>query len=209
MKVALPESLRDYMNEKVVQSVVDRLLEVPDTNLPVDEWDEVPAYYKAWLSAQKVKTDYALFLFDLWDAIWKPALQEAGLNNELSIDEAKKQWKTHRPTRENIWVAGLNRLFWTNYKKRKVLLHTFVGDDGGNGITIQAVLYNADDEEITEQLLLSLSKHWQKALENGFCMVNEDLCPALDIDNTELDVSSLRLAAQELLKNFKPLKENI
>lgn len=204
MKVAVPESYRDYINERVISSVVDHLLEVPDTDLPVDEWDEVPAYHQAWLSAQKVKTDYALFLFDLWDAIWKPALQEAGIDDELSVYEAKKQCKSHQPTRANIWLSRLNRLFRTSHQGREVLLQTWIGADEGNGITILLALFDADgEEEITEQILPSLltsSGRWQKELEDGFCMLNEDLCPALDKDITELDVSPLRLAAQDLLK---------
>lgn len=39
MKVPVPESFRDYINNKVIQSVVDHLLEVPDTDLLVDKWD--------------------------------------------------------------------------------------------------------------------------------------------------------------------------
>jgi len=205
MKVAVPESFRDYINEKVVQSVVDHLLEVPDTDLPVDEWDEVPAYYKAWLSAQKVKTDYALFLFDLWGAAWKPALQEAGLDNELSIDEAKKQWKIFKPTRENIWIEGLSRLFHASYHEREVLLRIWVGGDVGNGV----VLLDADgEEEITELILPVLSDRWQKELDDdGFCMIKENPCLTIRKDNIAMDVSPLRLAAEDLLKNFKPLKE--
>lgn len=201
MKVLVPESYRDYINNRVVQSVVDHLLDESDTDLPVDEWYEVPAYYQAWLSAQKVKTDYALFLFDLWDAIWKPALQEAGIDSEFSIYEAKKWHKSFWPTKENLWQeGGLHRLFYVRYQGKEASLHTLVGDDGGRGITAWAVLHDSEGQEITEQLLPPLSDRWQKRLEDGFCMLNEDLCPALDKDITELDVSLLKLAAQDLLK---------
>ena len=205
MNVSVPESYRDFINDKVINSVVEHLLELPDTDLPVDEWDEVPAYYQSWLSAQKVKTDYALFLFDLWDAVWKPALEVAGIGDELSIDEVRRISKSHRPTREDIWQDGLNRLFRTRYQGRNVLLQTWIGDDGVNGAHILAALYDADSkEEITEQIissLLAVSDRWQEELDDDdFCRLKDGSCLILHKDSLALDVSPLKLAAQDLLK---------
>jgi hypothetical protein len=71
----IPESVFVYYNDKAVMAAVDHLLGEKKESLPgVDDWSDLPAYYRARLSAYQCQADHALMLFDLWNAIWQPAI---------------------------------------------------------------------------------------------------------------------------------------
>lgn len=71
----IPESVFVYYNDKAVMAAVDHLLSEKKETLPgVDDWSDLPAYYRARLSAYQCQADHALVLFDLWNAIWQPAI---------------------------------------------------------------------------------------------------------------------------------------
>jgi hypothetical protein len=71
----IPESVFVYYNDKAVMAAVDHLLSEKKETLPgVDDWSDLPAYYRARLSAYQCQADHALMLFDLWNAIWQPAI---------------------------------------------------------------------------------------------------------------------------------------
>lgn len=88
MSFALPDSYRAYCTDAAVRTAVDHLLSSADKktglSLPADiDWSDLPAFHRAVLSAHQVRCERAVFLFDLWDAVWEPALAESGLRSDL------------------------------------------------------------------------------------------------------------------------------
>ena len=72
MPVQIPESYRAYCTDRAVRAAVDHILS-ESLDVPPDlEWDELPKFHQAVLSAHQVRCEYAIFLHE----IWKPILAE-------------------------------------------------------------------------------------------------------------------------------------
>ncbi|MEZ5477370.1 MAG: hypothetical protein R3E95_07785 [Thiolinea sp.] len=116
MIIAVPESYRDYLHNRVVRSVVDHVLPQKENRLPVDlEWPDIRAYHEAGLAARKVKVDYGLFVMELWDAVWKPVLEKYDINDELAWPLIEMD-ESERPSLDNFWDNGL---FVKNFTLRR------------------------------------------------------------------------------------------
>lgn len=203
--IAIPDSVRDYLTNKTICSVVNHLLEQKDDKLPPDlAWDEVRAYHQAWLSAQKVKTDYALLLMDLWDAIWRPALEKYGVDVEKqSWDiEGMKEYEAE-PSRHVMWNDGtFYRWFWLKTANGGFSLDTrVVIIDSDEGIYL---LFRVDDDE--QEILPAeetLFSQWQfhQGDEVGFFQTPNKLI-RIQADTQQLDISALITLADEAVAKF-------
>lgn len=70
MTLIVPQSMLSYFQETVIETGVEAILARPD-KLPADlKWEEMPAYYKAYLAAQRVMVDHAILMDELWRASW-------------------------------------------------------------------------------------------------------------------------------------------
>ncbi len=203
--IDVPESVRDYLNDKTIRSVVDHLLEQQDDKLPPDlAWNEVRAYHQAWLSAQKVKTDYVLLLMDLWDAIWRPALLKYGIDveNQSWDIEGMQEYETE-PSRHVMWD---DEIFfrWLTLKTsdREFSFDTQVRIDGDDGGII--LLFRVDDEEKeilpAEETLFSQWQFHQGDGENFFKTPNTLI--RIQADTQQLDISALVTLADEAVAKF-------
>lgn len=161
MMLQVPASYRDYLHDRTIRSVVDHLLKTQPGKLPSDiEWDEVRAFHQACLSAQKVKTDRALFLLDLWEAIWKPTLEKFGMSerNAWSIEDMKKE--DSEPGIERLWseregfyrwyVAELSGHYFNIYtqvsiKSKAAGIQLYFSADSENGRTYGTELTLAEE----------------------------------------------------------------
>ena len=78
MPVEIPESYRAYCTDRAVQTAVDHILESKTLDVPTDlEWDELSKFHRAVLSAHQVRCEFAIFLHELWDEIWMPAVSKS------------------------------------------------------------------------------------------------------------------------------------
>jgi len=72
-RIATPDSVTAYFTDKAIRTAVDDLVgQLDGKHMPVDDWDEQRDYHRALLMAAKVRADYAEFLFEVIDALFKP-----------------------------------------------------------------------------------------------------------------------------------------
>ena len=78
MPVQIPESYRAYRTDRAVRTAVDHILESKSLSVPADlEWDDLPKFHRAVLSAHQVRCEFAIFLHELWDEVWQPAVERS------------------------------------------------------------------------------------------------------------------------------------
>ena len=78
MTFKVPDSYRAYCTDAAVKTAVDHILDSRSLSLPEDiEWKDLPAFHRAVLSAHQVRSEFAIFLIDVWNAVWKPMLEQS------------------------------------------------------------------------------------------------------------------------------------
>lgn len=204
--IAIPDSVRDYLTNETICSVVEHLLEQKDQKLPPDlRWDKVRAYHEAWLSAQKVKTDYALLLMDLWDAIWRPALENYGVdieNQSWDIEEMKEY--EAEPSRHVMWNDGtFRRWFRLKTANGGFSLDTGVVIDSDEDIYL---LFRVDDDEQeilpAEETLFSQWQFYQGDDDDGNFFQTPSKLIRIQANTQQLDISALVTLADEAVAKF-------
>lgn len=198
--VRIPESYRDYATDRTIQSVVNHLLEQQDKDLPSElEWNEVRAYHQAWLSAQKVKTDYIFLLMDLWDLIWKSALNNHEINLDQSWSIEDMQEKDAEPSQHVLWNdKRYYRWFSCLIGDHGFLLETLIIIEDEN-IRIGLEISDKDDESITNKL--EFSDLWGRVgNEHHFSTKNKLVTMQKNTDS--LDISHLVTLADQAMTSF-------
>ena len=80
----LPPSYRAYCEDRAVQSAVDHILNAKKLEVPPSlEWDSLPDFHAAVLSAHQVRCDFATALHGLWKEVWQHTLQDCGFADSL------------------------------------------------------------------------------------------------------------------------------
>lgn len=76
MAISRPESFQAYCNDQAIRTAVDHLLAAnahdknEPLNLPEDiKWNDLLAFHRALLSAHQIRSEYAIYLIKLWNAI--------------------------------------------------------------------------------------------------------------------------------------------
>ncbi len=195
--VKIPESYRDYATDRTVHSVVDHLLTRDDDDLPDElDWNEVRAYHLAWLSAQKVKTDYILLLMDLWYAIWKPILEKHGINKVFDIDEMRED--DAHPARSIIWDNGAFYCrFHFSVKRKNFKIYTaiVIPDE-----IIEIHLHIVDEDDEVYFIDNYSSNYWKIDKDNN--LVAQDNNILIEKSVSELNVSNFIYLADEAISAF-------
>ena len=202
MPFELPESYRAYCTDVAVQTAVDHILSSSDTRrglaLPADiDWKDLPGFHRAVLSAHQVQCEYAVHLIRLWNAVWKPALDECGFGGKLEpwTVAAAQQWHdqtldTNTVWRESWFARGFD-IVDTNFQ-----LVPGIYDDTGR-VQVSFSFWGRDDnkDHTTDK---DFGGDWPKQLhENGTAWTTEGLVAIRD-DGT-IDVDPLRRAAADAL----------
>ena len=198
--VKIPESYRDYATDRTIQSVVDHLLEQEDKDLPTElDWSEVRAYHQAWLSAQKVKTDHTILLIDLWDLIWKPALNKHKINLDQSWNiEDMKEYEAE-PSRHVIWGDKIYYRWFSckiDDQNLGIETHIIVRDEN---IKLGIKIEDEDGENITDEL--ELSDLWGK-VDNEHNFSTKNKLVVIQKNTDSLDISTLVTLADEAMATF-------
>ena len=121
----IPESYRAYCTDPAVRTAVDHILENPkklDVPLGI-EWDELPKFHRAVLSAHQVRCEYAEYQLDLWKCIWQPALDNCGFEVTLRTIADTENW---------VWALDTYSV-WSKYA---AFVRVFDIDDGYFTLTL-------------------------------------------------------------------------
>ena len=109
MPVQIPESYRAYCTDRAVRTAVEHILgSTKALDVPTDlEWDELPKFHKAVLSAHQVRCEFAVFLQELWNEIWKPAVDESKRKfTPKTVADTQEYWQNYLLDTYSIWNEG-------------------------------------------------------------------------------------------------------
>ena len=106
MTIAMSESYQAYCIDAAVQLAVDRILDSKALGLPPDiDWEDLPGFHGAVLSAHQVRCEVAVILIELWDAAWQTSLNawefRAGLKPRSVADA--QEWHGQKFDTYTVW----------------------------------------------------------------------------------------------------------
>lgn len=200
MTFKLPESYRAYGTDAAVRTAVDHILDSKSLSLPADiDWRGLPAFHRAVLSAHQVRCEYAIFLVEFWDAVWKPALDAFDFGTALEpLTVAESQeWCAQDLDTNTIWAQSwFGRSF-----KLAATGSSFVSGtcDYVDSVTLSITYYDA--KEILRTDRLQLGDEWPEGhIEDGVAYSSKKLAP---IHDGEIDLAPLRKAAGDALNAIR------
>ena len=200
MSFELPESYRAYCSDPAVRTAVDHILSAGSKRpltLPGDiEWNDLKAFHRAVLSAHQVRCEFAVFLVDLWDAVWQRALDRWEFHSDLvpeTVAEAEEWWPQELDT-NTVWNS---RHSFKSFKagESSSLLGLGVLVDLER-VRLSLSLYDKDDKDHTAGL--DLGDAWPKQdLEDDIARTCKSLAPIRD--NGTIDLELIRKATEDAL----------
>ena len=195
----IPESYRAYCTDPAVRTAVDHILGESDKlGIPSDiEWDELPKFHRAVLSAHQVRCEYAICLIDLWKCIWQPALDDCGFEITSRTIAETQEWEqkldTYTVWNERFFV----RVFYIDDDGYSTLA-LGIGTESDGRIRLWLSFWNSPgNESRLAELGLDLGNDWGEEDESGYVQTRIGLAPIGD-DGT-VDLAPLRTAAADAL----------
>ena len=202
MTFKLPESYRAYCTDAAVRAAVDHILDSKSLSLPADiEWGDLPAFHRAVLSAHQVRCEYAIFLVEFWDAVWKPALEEFdfGVTLEPLPVAASGEWWSEQLDTNSVWS---NKWFNRLYKFATTESCFGAGVSADVDSAGLAIGYHGAGE-IARTNELELGEKWPKGdIEDDVAYTSKKLAPIWD---GGIDLAPLRRAANDALGAIKKI----
>ena len=200
MTFKLPESYRAYCTDAAVRTAVDHILDSKSLSLPADiDWRDLPAFHRAVLSAHQVRCEYAMFLIEFWDAVWKLALEtvDLGTTPETMTVAVSEEWGAQKLDTNTVWNASwFDRHFKFTNTGSSLYAGAMVDVDH---VMLAIGYYDADNDQRTTEL--ELGDKWpEDDIENGFAYTNKKLAPIRD---GGIDLAPLREAADDALDAIK------
>lgn len=103
------ESVRSYLNDRMISAGVDLLSDKSSKLAPDLRWNEMPGYYDAWLAAQRVKADWAMSLLELWEATWASNVPDGWTPSEPDEQVIESSYSNPHPQTcwDESWLARL------------------------------------------------------------------------------------------------------
>lgn len=189
MSFQLPESISAFLTEPAIRTATLALLEGKRERVPDDiTWPELPGYYRAMAAAQRIKVDYAMASYDLWQAVWGDAV--AGWSPLSPAIQAHSDWDSS-VTIERCWdEGGLTRCF-EKLRARPIWLSVEF-DETGCSIGF------ADDR--TQKVLLEQFPGWEIGVEPWIIWLS-----STSIGAAEFNVSPLQKAANQLMNTLNQM----
>lgn len=214
MMIDIPQSVQDYYNRKGISTAVDLILSQDEKYLPEDlEWKDLKSFHKSVLAALTVRTDRAILLMDAWDAIWKPALANCGIEKEVLMSEMDKsarpsvsffkeqesldkQYRDPRyPDNDDVWIYTS---IW------------YEGPDSGFYLSLASFDENGEstleDDFDLGKLWIANNKMWKDTEFDGFFSTKKNTFK-VDRNSSQVDSKKMQVAAtdglQRLLKSTR------
>ena len=192
MRFAMPESYRAYCTDAAVRTAVNHILSSQNPKkplgLPADiEWKDVPAFHKAVLSAHQVRCEFAVYLIDLWDAVWQPALDTCDFATELEPQNiaASQEWHDQKLDTNTVWDTGwFSRVF--DIRRTRLQLAPGVAVDTERA-WLSLCFWSQDDTDHTTGR--NFGDDWpEQEIANNFAWTSKDLAPIRDDGTINLDI---------------------
>ena len=199
MSFELPESYRAYCSDVAVRTAVDHILSADSKAplaLPADiEWKDLPAFHRAVLSAHQVRCEFAVFLIDLWNAVWQRALDRWKFQSDLvpsPVAEAEEWWPQKLDT-NTVWISGLFfQLFNIGQTSFQLGLGALIEIER---VKLSLSLYKDDTDHMTG---LDFGDAWPRQdLQDDVAWTCKSLAPIRDDGTIDLDL--VRKAAEDAL----------
>ena len=194
----IPESYRAYCTDPAVRTAVEHILENPKKlDVPPGiEWDELPKFHRAVLSAHQVRCEYAEYQIDLWRCIWQPALDNCGFEVTPQTIADTEKWAWALDT-YSVWskYAAFVRVFDID-DDGYFTLALGIGTESDGRIRLWLSFWNTPDYE-SRLAELGLGNDWGEEDESGHVQTRIELAP-IGNDGT-VDLTPLRKAAADAL----------
>ena len=191
-KSTLPSSktIREIRRQITCETTPKKPLGIPaDT-----EWKDLRAFHRAVLSAHQVKCEFAVFLIDLWDAIWQPALNSCNFGTKLEPFNvaAAEEWDGQKLDTNTVWDQGrFFRVFDISGKSLQLEPGVFVDAEQ---VRLSLCLLGSDETDHTTGR--DFGGDWpEKEIEDNFAWTSKNLAPIRD-DGT-IDLAPLHKAAAD------------
>ena len=206
MPVQVPESYLAYCTDRVARTAVDHILKSKNTlDVPILEWDDLLKFHRAVLSAHQVRCGFAIFLHELWDAVWKPALKPyCGRQFFIpkGVEETRKHWNENHLDTYSIWDnEWFGRVFDIANTKLALELGTSAVSAGTEGVRLSLFLMDKKSEK-DSMAKLDLDDRWSlEDIDDGndvypYAYSRKKLAPIVD---GRIDLAPLHKAAADAL----------
>ena len=200
MPFRIPESYHAYCTDAAVRTAVDHILYSKPLRVPADfEWCKLPEFHRAVLSAHQVRCEFAIFLHELWDAIWRPALEECDLVREFELQKVAdaESWNDgQKLDTYAIWESGrLDGVLGIPDTRYDLSLGTFANLER---VMLSFYLWDRKNkEELTTTL--DLGNHWPHEDIDDTSYAWSSGALAKIAANGDIDLAPLRQAAADAL----------
>ena len=194
----IPESYRAYCTNPAVRTAVDHILSKSNKlDVPSDiEWDELPKFHRAVLSAHQVRCEYAMYLIDLWKCIWQPALDDCGFEVKPRTIAGTEEWQTLNLDPYTIWESRWFLRAFDIGGDNKFALGLVTSTESDKQIRLSLSFWN-DPDGVSRLAEPDLGNGWREVEEDYYVYTRPGLAPIGD-DGT-VDLARLRTAAADAL----------
>ena len=164
----IPESYRAYCTDRAVRTAVDHILAESDKlGVPSDiEWDELPKFHRAVLSAHQVRCEYANYLIDLWEHIWQPALANCGFDATHRTIADTESWRGMALDTYTVWNNGTFLRVFDIGDDSNFTLALGTCDEADGQIWLSLSFWNEPDG-LSRLAQLDLGNGWEEMDEEG------------------------------------------
>ena len=192
MPVQVPESYRTYCTDHTVQTAVDHILNSQKLGVPADlEWNDLLVFHRAVLSAHQVRCEFAIFLHELWNAVWQPAVNGRGFTPK-TVAGAREWWdgEYNHDTYsiwDNRWFSRVYDIADTN------CVFDLATSADTERVQLSLCLWDGENARMSE---LGLGECWPNIDDNYRAWSSKELAPIVD---GGIEVDRLANAAEQAL----------
>ena len=204
MSFEVPASYHAYCTDRAIQTAVDHILSSATKDrplaLPADiHRDELRTFHLAVLSAHQVRCEYAVMLFDLWDAVWQQALEAWNFKQEIKPRSALKSepWINQKLDTYSVWEKRRFGWAYDIVGTDHVIDPTVLVDSENVKLAISLWIQARQQEDLTAEL--DLGDDWTKCKieKYDYAVTRQELVQIQD--EPAIDLNQLCKAAKAAL----------
>ncbi|WP_339777319.1 hypothetical protein [uncultured Thalassospira sp.] len=202
--IQIPQNLYDYFNNSVIESAVEHILGMKSTRVPPNiDWTDLKDFYRANLYTQQIQCEFAEFMFDLWETIWRPHIKEIladGFLTELTLSENQEIICNYKQTQ--LWeYSDFRKKF--HVKNEKDISITFAVSVQSIPKIQSGIKIERKNKNITHELFLN-EDHWPKLnIEDGlYWSITDVTHPEKE---KKINIDKLKKITRDALEKFENL----